>query len=141
MHENVTILRGEEKDGYPFLTDPVRVTVISASAVRKPTLFRGEYLDIVQKATMQKEIAVIIGAAAHHKCNRLVLSAFGCGAFQNPPEAVAEMIRQELQNHLFQQVMICIVDDHNAKRKHNPRGNFKPFAEVFDATTPESFVP
>ena len=80
---------------------------------------------------MQKEIAVIIAAAAHHKCNRLVLSAFGCGAFQNPPEAVAEMIRQELQNHPFQQVMICIVDDHNAKREHNPRGNFKPFAEVF----------
>ena len=80
---------------------------------------------------MRKEVAMILIAAAYHNYKCLVLSAFGCGAFQNPPEAVAEMMCQELQNHPFQQVMICIVDDHNAKKAHNPRGNFEPFAEVF----------
>ena len=65
----------------------------------------------------------------------LVLGAFGCGAFKNPPGHVAELFNDELHmpNVLtaFAKVIFAIRDDHNAGREHNPRGNYKPFAEIF----------
>lgn len=31
----------------------------------------------------------------------------------------------------FKYIVFAIIDDHNAKKAHNPNGNVQPFAEVF----------
>ena len=65
----------------------------------------------------------------------LVLGAFGCGAFKNPPGHVAELFYDELHQPnvltAFAKVIFAIRDDHNAYREHNPCGNYKPFADIF----------
>jgi hypothetical protein len=63
----------------------------------------------------------------------LVLSAFGCGAFGNPPQVVAELFREVLSAHSDQirRVVFCILEDHNSGRWHNPHGNLAPFVEAF----------
>ena len=80
---------------------------------------------------MRTRIALILGAAVHAECDAVVLSAFGCGAFGNPPEIVAKLFRMELARSPLRLAVFCIRDDHNASHSHNPRGNVRPFEEVF----------
>ena len=67
---------------------------------------------------------------------RSVLSAFGCGAFQNPPHHVARLFKEvffedEFRNR-FRLVVFAIMDDHNSWREHNPEGNLLPFLREFE---------
>ncbi|KAJ7765555.1 hypothetical protein B0H14DRAFT_2970744, partial [Mycena olivaceomarginata] len=45
---------------------------------------------------MREKIKCVFRAAAAQGCRRLVLGAFGCGAFGNPPAEVAKLFRRVL---------------------------------------------
>ncbi|KAJ7130194.1 hypothetical protein C8R44DRAFT_775034 [Mycena epipterygia] len=45
---------------------------------------------------MREKIKCVFRAAAASGCRRLVLGAFGCGAFGNPPVEVAQLFRRVL---------------------------------------------
>jgi len=129
---NVTIFRGKEKDGYNFLDEPFQVCMISCAAVQHPYLTRKQdyqYQD--QKELMQKKVELIVNAVHELGCDSAVLSAFGCGAFGNPPKMVAEMFRNALLVSPVKHVVFSIFDDHNAGQHHNPEGNIKPFMDAF----------
>jgi hypothetical protein len=89
---------------------------------------------------MQMQIELILEAAHLSGCQALVLSAFGCGAFGNPPWVVARLFREALlrQASQLRRVVFCILNDHNSGHSHNPEGNFRPFAETFKASGPRS---
>jgi len=65
----------------------------------------------------------------------IVLGAWGCGAFRNPPNHIALLFQQVLQEPefrgRFKRVVFAIFDDHNARKAHNPKGNLLPFQQVF----------
>ena len=128
----VMLLRGREDDGYPFLTPPVPISVISCAAVRRPWLDDcGGYDSWKIQRKMQSSIRNILEAAVRSRCDVLLLSAFGCGAYKNPPHEVAKIFKQELSNRNLCQVIFCIRDDHNAGRGHNPNGNYAVFQDFF----------
>ncbi len=61
-----------------------------------------------------KKIKMILDCAIVLSNYTLVLSAFGCGAFKNPPEQIAEIFKEELKyNHTFNDVYFSIKPDHN----------------------------
>ena len=127
----VTVLRGAEADGYPFLP-PFRITLVSCAAVFKPKLTNMlDYAYGVDRRSMERKIAVIMNAVAQTGCDSVILSALGCGAFGNPPRIVAEIFKNEFKYTPVQNIIFSIIDDHNAGRCHNPRGNFIPFTETF----------
>jgi len=70
-----------------------------------------------------------------HDC--LVLGTFGCGAFQNPPNHIAELFckvfLEDEFSRRFKTVVFAILEDHNTGKEHNPYGNVLPFLRVFDA--------
>ncbi|KAJ7628544.1 hypothetical protein FB45DRAFT_834462 [Roridomyces roridus] len=73
--------------------------VISCAAVRQPDVTEnGEYADPAQRDLMREKIKRILRVAASKDCNcrRVVLGAFGCGAFGNPPQEVADLFRRVL---------------------------------------------
>jgi uncharacterized protein (TIGR02452 family) len=84
---------------------------------------------------MRKRILHILGLCVAREHDAVVLSAFGCGAFRNPPRHVAQLFRSVIKEFGFQfqfrYIMFAIIDDHNARQAHNPDGNFAPFYEVF----------
>ena len=136
LSHGVTIFRGNEHIGYPFLHKPFKVTMISCAAPK--------YCDWMGKlqcaAILDGKVAAILQAVVESACDAAVLSAFGCGAFKNPPELVAEMFHKHLA-HLsphsgLQQVTFCIVNDHNSFKTHNPEGNVIPFSNLFSETGP-----
>ena len=131
LSRRVSIFRGPEDEGYPFQA-PCQVSVVSCAAVRKPKLnSERQYASRGAFEAMRTRIALILDAAVCAECNAVVLSAFGCGAFGNPPEIVAKLFRMELARSPLRLAVFCIRDDHNASHSHNPRGNVRPFEEVF----------
>eukprot|EP00933_Yihiella_yeosuensis_P041536 TRINITY_DN35920_c0_g1_i1.p1 TRINITY_DN35920_c0_g1~~TRINITY_DN35920_c0_g1_i1.p1 ORF type:complete len:560 (-),score=76.52 TRINITY_DN35920_c0_g1_i1:173-1801(-) len=129
----VTAFRGSERDGYPFLERPFKFTMLSCAAVAGARLTRDrEYASKASLEQMKAKIAAIVQAAEKAGCDCGVFSAFGCGAFGNPPEIVAELFRAEIENSSLTYVVFCILNDHNAGKSHNPEGNFVPFKRVFE---------
>ena len=130
---DVTIFRGAEKDGYPII-DPFTIDVVSCAAVPRPELdWDRKYQHRGTEDAMRGQVEVLMDAAEQTRCTALILSAFGCGAYGNPPDVVADFFRRALQRRWsrLREVTLCIIDDHSAARWHNPRGNFTPFAETF----------
>ena len=64
-----------------------------------------------------------------------MLSAFGCGAFGNPPHHIAELFKKVIEENSyensFKNITFAIINDHNAHKAHNPEGNYIPFVKVF----------
>ncbi|CAK5270250.1 unnamed protein product [Mycena citricolor] len=74
------------------------VDVISCAAVRGPDVDDNglSYAVDQQRDLMREKVKCIFRAAASQGCRRLVLGAFGCGAFGNPPNEVALLFRRAL---------------------------------------------
>lgn len=68
----------------------------------------------------------------------LILSAFGCGSYGNPPEQISKIFKDVIYNDFsghFDNIVFAILDDHNSYREHNPNGNLKPFLNEFNLCT------
>ena len=61
----------------------------------------------------------------------IVLGAFGCGAFQNPPKHIARLFHEVIDEEEFKDkyklIAFAILEDHNSPRG----GNLQPFIEEF----------
>ena len=79
---------------------------------------------------MEAKLATIIWTAEEADCTVLIMSAFGCGAFSNPPEVVAAIVQKLLVTSTQQRVVFYILNDHKSCSWHNPSGNLKPFMDV-----------
>ena len=80
------------------------------------------------KALFKSRIREICRVAMEHQVTTVVLGAFGCGAFRNPPELVAqafrEVLQEELYKHSFSKVVFAI------KSNGRPDDNYNVFAQV-----------
>lgn len=130
----VTVFRSAESTGYALLAHPYRVNVLTVPAVNEPELVKRDgqlwLTEEMASATLLK-IRAIFRIAARQSQTDLVLSAFGCGAFRNPPHHMAQLFRQVLEEAefagVFRRVAFAIIDDHNAFHRASPEGNYVPF--------------
>ena len=132
--KDVTVFRGTENNGYYLLGTPFQTNIISVSAIKRPELKNGEMngSDILK---MKNKIRTIFQVAFSHSHENLVLSAFGCGSYGNPPEQIAKIFKEVIDNDFngcFDKIVFSIFDDHNTYKEHNPEGNLKPFKKIFE---------
>jgi uncharacterized protein (TIGR02452 family) len=135
----IVVFRSSESTGYSLLEHPYVVSLISVFAIANPPLVvtdgKARIKDQYVEATKEK-IRAILRIGIRHKHDSLVLSAFGCGAFANPPEHMAELFGEVFDEPefrgAFQIIVFAIIEDHNSNRPHNPRGNVLPFQEQFN---------
>lgn len=82
------------------------VSAISMAALRNPQRVRGEnhlkYKNSTDRDLMKDKMRTILRVAAFNRHRRLVLGAFGCGAFYNPREEVANCWSEVLKEEEFQ---------------------------------------
>ena len=134
ISKDVCFFRGSERDGYPFRSQPLYVDVITAAAYRLgKDDFREDGRMILEKEIdTRKKITAIMQMAAINKTEHLVLSAFGCGAFNNPPDQIAQMFKATIETYefrsLFKTITFAIIDDHNSRGE----GNVTPFKRAFN---------
>lgn len=83
----------------------------------------------------KRKMRAILRACFHGGNDAIVLGAFGCGAFRNPPAHIARLFREVFEEPefrgVFRRLTFAILDDHNAHHSHNPEGNLLPFQRVF----------
>lgn len=76
-----------------------RVDVITCAA---PYLAKRRYVNpSVLRECLKSRIRNILEAAIDNEIDVLILGAFGCGAFKNPPEVVAKAFRQVLEERRY----------------------------------------
>lgn len=130
-----TMFRESEAKGYRLMDKPIQLSFISVAAINHPALKDATHLDDSLVVGTKHKIKTILRIGLAHGHDSLVLSAFGCGAYRNPPSHMAQLFKEvfddpEFKNK-YRRVVFAIIDDHNARKAHNPEGNFKPFYDVF----------
>lgn len=110
------------------------VDVITCAA---PCLAQRKYTNLAALFSLFKSrIKNIFEAARDNEVSVIILGAFGCGAFKNPPYIVAEAFRQVIceQNYFadFRQIVFAI----KPTGEHCP--NLSAFAGLFDIYAPDA---
>ena len=139
----LTVFRQSEDTGYVFMEKPLEnVCAIAMAAYREPNL-DGNLLANKYAIGMRKKIENIFAIAYHQNHDSLVLSAFGCGAFRNPPEHVAKIFQSVIEQYagFFEEIIFAIIDDHNTGHSLNPQGNFLPFQRQLDQMIVKAMIP
>lgn len=85
---------------YKYLkeSDQRTISMIAVPALRNPKLINNKY-NSDQRETMSLKIEAIFKIAILNKKDSLVLGALGCGAFNNPPEEVAQIFKQMITKY------------------------------------------
>lgn len=130
------VMRASEAKGYAWLEKPYQIAFLGSAAYRRPSLTK-DNLHLLPKFAegFLEKVRALLWTSARYGHDAVVLSAWGCGAFLNPPEHIAQLFQQVLQEKWiqgrFKNVTFAIFDDHNAYRDHNPDGNVRPFIRTF----------
>lgn len=141
--EGITVFRGNESSGYPFLREPFELDFIAVAALnlRGKSDWTQDGNGNYQLSAQEREITahkirlmLRIAYETRHRC--LVLSAFGCGAFCNPAREIARLFAAVLQEPEFKgaftHIVFAIIEDHNSYSEINPEGNYRPFKRILE---------
>ena len=77
----------------------------------------------------ERRIRAQLYTLARRKIRHVVLSAFGCGAFRNPPDKVSDIYKKVIMSDfltIFDVIVFAIYDPSS-----KPTGNFRSFKETF----------
>lgn len=129
-----TVFRGIDSEGNPLLEQPFKMSFISVAAMLHPKLVNNRIADSLIPGVKNK-IRTIFRIGLFHGHDSLVLGAFGCGAFRNPPRHIAELFKEVLAekefHNKYRKIVFAIIEDCNSGGTLNPNGNLKPFMDVF----------
>lgn len=132
---HATVFRGTEQDGYLLLDTPYQMSFIAVAGINRPALASPERIAPELVEPVKNKIRTIFRIGLLHGHDSLVLGALGCGAFRNPPSHIARLFHEVMEEKEFKNkyrlLLFAILDDHNARLKHNPDGNFMPFVREF----------
>lgn len=130
----VTVFR-EASPEYKLMENPFQIGIITNAALN----LRGKFpIHLTEDGHMPETAKVItrnkirtifrIGLLKGH--DSLVLGAFGCGAFRNPPREMAQLFKEVMEEDEFKDrfrvISFAILSDHNDRS-----GNLAAFEEVF----------
>ena len=130
---DVLVVRKSDDEGCGLLSQDARwwTSVISIAAIARPRL-NGSGKDFESKADKEdtrQRIRSLFRVAVLEGRKNLVLGALGCGAFKNPPRAVATLFREVLREKefggRFEGIWFAIIERSGSQ-------NFEIFKEVLD---------
>jgi uncharacterized protein (TIGR02452 family) len=100
------------KDSNYNIVDKFSCSAIACSSIKNPFLVNNKYLE-KDKKIIDEKINKIFCVAIENKIEILILSAFGCGAYHNPPEEVAEIMYKYSNKYsgYFKRIYIAIIDN------------------------------
>lgn len=138
---NAMVFRDTEMKGYKLLDTPQHVSFITVAAIKNPTLVTSGLLSKdrkihpIQVPIVKNKIRTILRIGLRNRHDSLVLGAWGCGAYANPPQHIAALFHEVLLENEFRnkyrKIVFAIMDDHNTHKGHNPQGNILPFIREF----------
>ena len=101
-------------DDGTLLEAPYLVDFITSAAPNAGAIYQNEREHIAHiPETLRRRSAKVLGLAAYHECDALVLGAWGCGVFKNNPQLVAKIFHEHLQGGFrgrFRKVLFSVLD-------------------------------
>ncbi len=138
---DVLVFRKRREESYMLLDTPFRVGILTSAALVNPAVKQDgdKVIYELEKDRNKTEELIRNQLYIAHKngFDSVILGAFGCGAFKNPPYEVAKLYQKLLTTTFkgaFKEIVFAILGDHGANLAHNPHGNLKPFEECFRNT-------
>lgn len=132
---DVIYFRDSERYGCRLLETPQYVSVITVAALNKPVLVSTSLISDDLVEIVKNKIRTIFRIGLRHRHDSLILGAWGCGAFCNPPRHIAYLFHEVLEEKEFKnkyrKIVFAIIEDNNSRKSHNPNGNLKPFIDEF----------
>ena len=104
LSKGIVFFKGGEVNGCPYLANPFRLDVISVAAIKNPTLVNhdGEMrLWYEDERFALRKIRTVFRMGLHNGNDALVLGAWGCGAYHNPPKHIAELFKRVMNEPEF----------------------------------------
>lgn len=131
----ITIFRESAQNGYALMKQPRTVAFISVAGINRPTLTSDGMIDNAHLEMIKNKVRTILRIGLHNGHDSLVLGAFGCGAFRNPPKHIAllfyEVLKEEEFVNKYKHISFAILEDSNSFHKHNRLGNLRYFEQQF----------
>lgn len=113
---DVPVLRASEREGFHWYFSPKILDFIACPALRMPQWIRTEVepegdLSDANKEELAERLRLILRVAAIKGHDAVVLGAMGCGAWGNPPRAVARVFAKVLPEFrgVFKRIVIAIL--------------------------------
>ncbi len=101
--------------------DRYKVDVITIAA----PILGHSYDEALYKKKMTSRIKRIFDVAACESVEVLILGAFGCGAFHNPPEVVANIFKELQKEYAIPEIVYAVYD-----RNPRPGSNYEVFKRI-----------
>jgi uncharacterized protein (TIGR02452 family) len=130
---DVLVVRKSDQEDCLFL-EPTKTwwtSVISVAAIVRPPLNASgtDFARRQDREETRERIRTLLRVAAREGKTNLVLSALGCGAFSNPPKAVANLFKEVLKEkefrRRFQGIWFSILDRKGSR-------NYEIYRKVLD---------
>jgi len=122
-----------------MLETPFEVGILVSPGLDRPGYEKidgkTQYTRVEDEEQLRKLIMTQLKVAYDENYDTVILGAFGCGAFYNPPELIAESYKQIIGTYFkgaFKKIVFAIIDDGHTL-EHNPEGNLKPFQKCFES--------
>ncbi len=139
---DVTVFRGLETDGYPLLEQPYHIGIVTVAAMNRPELKSANEIADHLVEPVRRKIRTIFRIALKHGHDAIVLGAWGCGAFRNPPRHIARLFHEVMEEaefkDRFRKVVFAIVDRLHIDIRAGKTGNLAPFKEEFSEVESET---
>jgi len=111
---DVFFFRSKQLDGFQILPydQCAFISFLAVAAIRNPQLKSDGTYRPADYRRMKEKVRGIFKIALKHGHDSIVLGAFGCGAFHNPPEQVADIICEIIKEYRynFREIAIAILD-------------------------------
>ena len=131
------VFRGPESEGCPFLAHPFRTSVATVAALNRPDLADLDELAPDMVPPTLSRMRSIFRIALLHGHDALILGAWGCGAFRNPPRHIArlfhDVMREDEFRDRFAKIVFAIIERKGVDDRPHSRGNLRAFQEEFSA--------
>jgi uncharacterized protein (TIGR02452 family) len=139
---SATIFRDTETNNNAILEKPWQAAFIAAPGLCCPPLNESGRLKTKEILILKKKIKLIFQTGYKKGHDSLVLGALGCGAWRNPPEHVAELFKEVLEEYdgLFKKIVFAclhagesgIITPDSSKMRSGPPSNYEIFKHVLD---------
>lgn len=95
VSRDVTVFRNTD---YSYITYPYKLDFIACPGIHNPKVTDGK-MNAADVQLLRNKIRCIFQAAQLIGCDTLVLGPLGCGAWKCPPEHVAQIFKEEIDNN------------------------------------------
>jgi uncharacterized protein (TIGR02452 family) len=135
--EKATVFKSKESEGCTLLAEPFQASFLAVPAIHNPKLDSHGRFSENDERIFRNKVELIFQTAFHKSHDSLVLGPFGCGAWNCPPQHVAEIFRSvcKTYNCIFKKIVFAcyIVEGTSSSYRNQSALNFEIFNHVLSS--------